>query len=81
LPGIISHTLSLGASYRLTDDITASLAWVHGFRNDIEGGLREQPVATAKIDSQYDSIVAGLNIQYGGRRMRASEVGRSGGPE
>jgi long-chain fatty acid transport protein len=77
LPGIISHTLSLGASYRLTDDITASLAWVHGFRNDIEGGIQEQPVATAKIDSQYNSIVAGLNIQYGGRWIRASEVGRS----
>lgn len=68
LPGIITHTLSLGASLRLTDDITASLAWVHGFRNAIEGGVREEPVATAKIDSQYDSLVAGLNIQFGGGR-------------
>ena len=68
LPGIISNTLSLGSSYRLTDDITLSAAWVHGFRNAIQGGIREDALATAKIDTQYDSIVCGLNVQYGGRR-------------
>jgi len=74
LPGIITNTLSLGASYRLTENITASLAWVHGFRNEIEGGIREQPVGTAKIDSQIDSIVLGLNIQFGRGRTKSSEV-------
>ncbi|WP_165251907.1 OmpP1/FadL family transporter [Paludisphaera soli] len=67
LPGIITNTLSLGGSFRLTDDVTMSLAWVHGFRNSIEGGIREEALATAKIDSQYDSIVAGFNVQFGGR--------------
>jgi long-chain fatty acid transport protein len=68
LPGIITNTLSLGTSYRLSDDILLSLAWVHGFRTSIEGGIREEARSTAKIDSQYDSIVMGLNIQYGGKR-------------
>jgi long-chain fatty acid transport protein len=72
LPGIVSHTLSLGASYRLTDDIMFSFAWVHGFRNAIEGGVVQLPGASARIDSQIDSIVAGLNIQFGGKRRRAA---------
>ena len=68
LPAIITNTLSLGASYAVTEDITFSTAWVHGFRNDIEGGITELPGASTKIDSQIDSIIAGLNIQYGGKR-------------
>jgi long-chain fatty acid transport protein len=68
LPGIITNTLSFGSSFRVTDDLTFSLAWVHGFRNAIQGGVREEAMATAKIDTQYDSIVAGLNLQFGGPR-------------
>ena len=44
-PGITQHTLSLGASYQLTPDITASGAWVHGFRNAISGGVEQLPGA------------------------------------
>lgn len=73
LPGITSNTLSLGTSYRLTDDIQMSLAWVHGFRNDIEGSIAQLPASSVKLDTQYDSIVAGLNIQFGGKRKHAVE--------
>jgi long-chain fatty acid transport protein len=66
LPGIITNTMSLGASYNLTDDIVTSLAWVHGFRNSIQGGVREEALASAKIDTQYDSIVLGLTVRFGG---------------
>jgi long-chain fatty acid transport protein len=80
LPAIITNTLSLGASYALTEDITFSTAWVHGFRNQIEGGVAELPGASTKIDSQTDSIIAGLNIQFGGKRRRGSAAmsGESG---
>jgi long-chain fatty acid transport protein len=68
LPGIIQHTLSFGASYKLTDDITLSSAYVHGFRNSIQGNVVEETGAFSKFDTQLDSIVLGLNIQFGGRR-------------
>ena len=68
LPAIVTNTLSLGTSYKITDDISLSMAWVHGFRNSIEGGVVEFPGASTKIDSQIDSIVAGLNIQFGNPR-------------
>jgi long-chain fatty acid transport protein len=80
LPGIITNTLSMGGSYRLTDDILLSLAWVHGFRNSIQGGIREEALAIAKMDTQYDSIVLGLNIQFGGRRRASAAPAPSAPP-
>lgn len=71
LPGIITNTMSFGSTYQLTDDIKLSAAWVHGFRDSIQGGVREFPGASAKIDSQLDSIVIGLNVQFGAPRKSA----------
>ncbi len=76
LPGIITNTLSLGATFKLTDDISFSGAWVHGFRNEIEGGVTQLPGASAKVDSQIDSIIAGLNISYGGSRRADRQTPR-----
>jgi long-chain fatty acid transport protein len=71
LAGIITNTMSFGTSYRLNDSVTFSAAWVHGFRNSITGGIREEAQATATTNTQYDSIVLGLNISYGpGRKSR-----------
>jgi long-chain fatty acid transport protein len=64
-PGITQHTLSLGASYHITPDITATTAWVHGFRNAIQGGVEQLPGASTRLDTQTDSLVVGLNIQFG----------------
>ncbi|MGE3822481.1 MAG: OmpP1/FadL family transporter [Isosphaeraceae bacterium] len=74
LPAIITHTLSLGSSFKVTEDVTLSVAWVHGFRNAIEGGITQLPGASTKIDSQVDSIVAGLNIQFGGPRRKSADL-------
>jgi long-chain fatty acid transport protein len=68
LPGINQHTLSLGTSLALTKDITMSAAWVHGFRNSIQGNIVEETGAFTKFDTQTDSIVLGLNVQFGGKR-------------
>ncbi|MFO0953900.1 MAG: outer membrane protein transport protein [Isosphaeraceae bacterium] len=72
LPGIIQHTMSFGASLKLTDDITVTAAWVHGFRNSIQGNIVEQTGAFTKFDTQIDSIVVGLNVQFGGRRTASA---------
>jgi long-chain fatty acid transport protein len=74
LPGIVTNTLAMGGSYRLTDDIVASLAWVHGFRNSIQGGVREEAGAFAKFDVQTDTLQFGLNIQFGGSRKKSPPV-------
>lgn len=66
LPGILEHSLSLGASLALTENITFTAGWVHSFRNSIEGPVFQVPGATAKFDTQLDSILAGINIAWGG---------------
>jgi long-chain fatty acid transport protein len=69
-PGFIQHTLSLGATLRLNDNILFTAGWVHEFRNVIEGPIPQIPASTARMDAQTDSILAGLTIQYGAKRSR-----------
>jgi long-chain fatty acid transport protein len=69
-PGFLQNLFSIGASYKITDDITLSLAWVHQFRDSIQGPVLQIPGASVKLDAQVDSLVAGLNIQFGAPRKR-----------
>jgi hypothetical protein len=61
----------LGASLQLNENVTLSLAWMHGFRADIRGPILQIPHAGVRLDAQYDSIVAGLNVAFGGSRRKA----------
>jgi long-chain fatty acid transport protein len=70
-PGITQHTLSLGASYALTDNITMTFAWMHGFDNSIQGPILQVPGTSIKLTSQVDQILMGINMTFGGRRKVA----------
>jgi long-chain fatty acid transport protein len=80
-PAIIQNTLSLGTSYQLTENVTASLAWVHGFRNDIQGPILQRPGATVRLDAQADSLWMGVNIKFGGLKKKAANVGTTFGSD
>jgi long-chain fatty acid transport protein len=73
-PAITQHTLSLGASFALTENITLTTAWVHAFDNSIQGPILEVPGSSARLTTQVDSIVAGINFTFGGRRKVAIPV-------
>lgn len=66
LPGILQHNLSIGASLALTENVTFTAGWVHSFRESLEGPVFQVPGASAKFDTQLDSLVAGINIEWGG---------------
>jgi long-chain fatty acid transport protein len=68
LPGINTNTLTLGSTLRLTDDIVFTVAWLHGFRNSVEGPIGQIPGASVKFDTQLDTLYAGFNVQFGGNR-------------
>ena len=74
-PGIITNTLTMGASYELTENVTASLAWMHGFRNSIQGPILQIPGSTVRLDAQLDTLWAGVNIKFGGHKRKGG-----GGP-
>ncbi len=67
LPAIISHTLSVGASYNVTDDVVFSAAYLHGFRNSISGPIAGLRGTSERIDLQTDSILLGFNIKFGAK--------------
>jgi len=67
-PGIIENTLSLGASYQVTDNVTLSLAWMHGFRNAIEGSILQIPGSAVRLDAQSDVLWMGFNVRFGGSK-------------
>jgi long-chain fatty acid transport protein len=70
-PGILTNMLTLGASYDVTEDVTFSLAWMHGFRNSIEGPILQIPHSSVRLDAQLDTLWAGVNIKFGGSRRKA----------
>ncbi len=65
---IIMHWLTAGASWKVTDHWVLSLAYVHGFQNEISGPLLTPagPVLGTKItETAYlDSIVAGVSVRF-----------------
>ncbi len=70
-PTITQNTLSLGASYAITENITASFAWMHGFDNSIQGSILQVPGTSVKLTSQVDQIFMGVNMTFGGRKKVA----------
>jgi long-chain fatty acid transport protein len=74
-PGIIQNTLSLGGSYLLTENITVSLAWMHGFRNAIEGSIFQIPGSSVRLDAQNDILWMGFNVRFGGLKQKAGADG------
>jgi long-chain fatty acid transport protein len=71
LPGIVTNTLTMGSTLRLTDDMVFSVAWMHGFRNSLEGPIGQIPGASVRFDTQVDTIYAGFNVQFGCKRKCA----------
>ena len=71
-PAITQHTLSMGASFAVTENITASFAWVHAFDNSIQGPILQVPGSSVKLTAQIDSIVMGMNMTFGGPKKVAT---------
>jgi long-chain fatty acid transport protein len=72
-PGIITNTLSLGASFQVTENITASLAWMHGFRDAIQGPILQLPGSSVRLDAQADTLWAGFNVKFGGSKRKGPD--------
>jgi long-chain fatty acid transport protein len=67
-PLIIQHTLSLGASYKITDNWLLSAAYLHGFENSIEGPVftAAGPAAGTSIESTtyVETLLFGLTVKF-----------------
>jgi long-chain fatty acid transport protein len=68
---IIEHTLSVGASYKVTESFSLSLAYAHGFQNSIEGPILTPfgavPGSSVRARAMVDSILFGASVRFGPR--------------
>jgi hypothetical protein len=78
-PGIITNTITLGASYDLTENVTFSLTWMHGFRNSVEGPIIQVPNSSVRLDAQLDTLWAGFNVKFDGSRRKGPAPAASPG--
>jgi opacity protein-like surface antigen len=76
-PAIFTNTLTLGASYQLTENVTASLSWMHMFRNSIEGSIFQIPGSSVRLDAQTDILWVGLNVRFGNLKRKPGADGTS----
>lgn len=65
LPVIVQHSISAGFSYRINDNISTSLAYIHGFKNEITGPIVEVAGSNVTLDAEFDAISFGLRVQFG----------------
>jgi long-chain fatty acid transport protein len=72
-PAIIQNTLTMGGSFQVTENVTLSLAWMHGFRNSIEGTVLQERGVSTRLDAQADTLWTGLNITFGGSKRPQPE--------
>jgi long-chain fatty acid transport protein len=68
-PLIIEHVVGCGLSYRLTEHEILSLAYLHGFQNDVSGpiqvpGFGAFPGTSVSSAISADALGAGLTVQY-----------------
>ena len=68
-PLITQHLVSTGLSYYLSENLSASLAYVHGFENSSSGPINVSgvgPVAGTNVTScvSADALVFGCTLQY-----------------
>jgi long-chain fatty acid transport protein len=69
-PSIIEHTLYVGGSWRLSEALVLSLAYLHGFENSISGIYRGPvvivPGSTVRSQASADAFLLGATVQFGG---------------
>ena len=70
LPAIVTNTITFGGSYRISDDISLSMSYLHGFRDSIAGPIAGISGSSVRLDSQLDSLYFGFNFKFGGTRKK-----------
>jgi long-chain fatty acid transport protein len=80
LPTLVKHTVSAGSYFQVNDSVGLSLAYVHGFKNSISGGVFPLAGTSTTLDSEYDSFVVSLHIKFGGPKCREVCVSQAAVP-
>jgi long-chain fatty acid transport protein len=79
-PLIIEHVLSFGASWKVTEDLSLSVGYLHAFENSIEGPLVTPagpvPGTSVRNSASADAVMVGVNLKFGGPR-RGGDIAKN----
>lgn len=64
-PAIIQHTLSVGTTMSLTENLSTSIGYAYGFHNSVSGQLAQVPNARVQLDAASHSLLFGLQVKFG----------------
>lgn len=73
-PLLVQHILSAGLSYQLTNALSVSVAYTHGFENSTTGPIvlpaGAVPGTSITSTSSVDSFIIGATVKFGGPKCR-----------
>jgi long-chain fatty acid transport protein len=77
---IVDHTVYAGASWKVTDDLTLSVAYAHGFENSITGPLTTPagpvPATVVRNSAAADLVVFSGSVKFGApTKCRIADAG------
>ena len=68
-PITLEHTVYMGFSYRVSDALSLSLAYFHGFENSVDGPFNSPfgpvPNTTVRNTLSADSVILGATVRFG----------------
>ena len=64
LPGFFQHVLGVGATQRLTEVMSASVAYVHTFENSISGSIAQIAGTNVENDLRMDSVIFSVDVKF-----------------
>ncbi|MFM8271698.1 MAG: OmpP1/FadL family transporter [Gemmata sp.] len=65
-PAIIQHTLTVGTTLNLTDAMSLSTGYAHGFKNSVTGTADRVPNTSIGLEASSHSLLFNLQIKFGG---------------
>jgi len=75
LPALTQHVVSVGSYFQWNESLGLSLAYSHGFKNDVTGGVFPLVGTSTTIEAEYDAITFGIHVKFGPTKCReACEV-------
>ncbi|MFO0814163.1 MAG: outer membrane protein transport protein [Gemmatales bacterium] len=64
-PAIIQHTLTVGTTLALTENISTSIGYAYGLPNSISGSVEQLPNARVGLDAESHALLFNLQIKFG----------------
>ena len=83
-PLLVEHMISVGASWKVTEDFSLSVAYMHAFENSVEGPLLAPggpvPGTSVRNSASGDTVLIGGSLKFGCPRSAVATENQATAP-